>query len=366
MKSPRIGCTIDELDTPALCLDLNVLESNIRSIAESCRSHGVAWRPHSKGHKVPAIAKLQLEAGALGITCAKLGEAEVMAAAGIRDLLIANLIVGPLKLRRLAELCRHADPIVCVDHFDQIGPLSAAMAEAGVEVRALVEIDVGLGRVGVLPGEPALELARRIHQAPGIVLAGVMGYEGHLLVEADLERKESLIRDALERLVTTKKMMVDGGLPCPIISCAGTGSYLFAIQVPGVTEVQAGGAAYMDAFYREKCQVPDLEYALSVVATVVSRPTPERAIIDAGKKTMNADAHTPLVYERDDMRVKRLSAEHGELELDPSARDLKVGDRVTFIPGYGDLTTVLHDEFYGFRNGRLEVIWPIEGRGKIR
>lgn len=366
MAQPPLGSTVDDLDTPALCLDLDLMEANIRAVAETCRRHGVAWRPHSKGHKVPAIARLQLAAGAIGVTCAKLGEAEVMAAGGVRDILIANMVVGPHKIRRLVELRRRADPIVCVDHVDQLTPISRAMAEAGLSQRLLIEVDIGLGRVGVAPGEPALALARQIVQAPGVELAGIMGYEGHLLTLADLDDKARQIRDALDTLVATRQLLEGSGVACPIVSCAGTGSYLFAVRHPGVTELQAGGAIFMDAFYRHKCQVNDLAYALSVVVTVVSRPAPQRAIIDAGRKTLDMEVHMPLVAGRDDMRVERLSAEHGQLHLEPSAYDLKIGDRLMLIPGYADMTTVLHDQFYGFRRGRLELIWPIEGRGKLQ
>jgi D-serine deaminase-like pyridoxal phosphate-dependent protein len=361
----ELGQTKDDLDTPALCLDLDVMEANIRTVAQTCRRRNVAWRPHSKGHKVPAIARLELDAGAIGITCAKLGEAEVMAAGGVRDLLIANMIVGPQKLRRLVALRRVADPIVCIDHADQAVPLSRAMAEAGLRQRVLIEVDIGLARVGVGPGQPALELARLLAGLPGIELAGIMGYEGHLLTVPDPDEKGARIREALGTLVETRRLLEASGIACPIVSCAGTGSYLYSIGEPGVTEVQAGGAVFMDAYYRHKCQVSQLGYALTVVATVVSRPAPERAIIDAGRKTLNIEVHPPLVMGRDDIRVKRLSAEHGELELAASAADLRIGDRLELIPGYADLTTVLHDHFHCFRRGKLVAVWPIEGRGKL-
>jgi D-serine deaminase-like pyridoxal phosphate-dependent protein len=365
MHIPPLGSTKAELDTPALCLDLDVMESNIRAVAETCRRHGVAWRPHAKGHKVTTIARAEIAAGALGITCAKLGEAEIMSAGGVRDLLIANIIVGEHKLRRLVELRRGADPIVCVDHIEQILPLSRAMSAAGLRMRVLIEVDIGLCRVGVPPEEPVLAIAHRIHELPGLVLAGIMGYEGHLLAIADPAEKGQKITAALDMLVATRQMLDDSGLPCPIVSCAGTGSYLYSTRHRGITEVQAGGAIFMDTFYREKCQVNELDFALTVIATVVSRPVPERAIVDAGRKTMNVEVNPPRILGRDDMRITRLSAEHGELALEPSAQDLKIGGRIEFVPGYADMTTVLHDQFYCFRGGKLVDIWPIEGRGKL-
>ena len=364
--SPPLGSTKEALDTPALCLDLDALESNIAAVMGACRTHGVAWRPHAKGHKSPDIAALQLAAGALGVTVAKLGEAEVMAAAGMRDILIANMIVGPLKLARLVELCRVADPIVCVDHLDQIEPLSQAMRQAGLSIRVMIEVDIGLRRVGVPVGEPTLALAREILSRPGLRFAGIMGYEGHLLTVENLAEKSVKIRDALAELTATADLLRSHDIPCELVSCAGTGSYLYAVEQPGISEIQAGGAIFMDVFYRTRCQVPDLRYALTVLTTIVSRPTPERAIIDSGRKTLSMELIMPEVAGRDDIRVMGLNAEHGTLELAPSAQNLKIGDRLELIPGYGDLTTVLHDELYGYRQGRLEAIWPIAARGKLR
>ncbi|HQU41712.1 MAG TPA: DSD1 family PLP-dependent enzyme [Pirellulales bacterium] len=363
--TPPLGSTKSDLDTPALCLDLDVMESNIRHVAATCRKHGVAWRPHSKGHKVAAIAQAEIAAGATGVTCAKLAEAEIMAAGSVRDILIANLVVGPQKVRRLVELRRTADPIVCIDHIDQALPISRAMSEAGLQVRAIVEVDIGLRRVGVLPGAPTVQLAKQLVELPGINFAGIMGYEGHLLTVADADQKAEQIRQALGTLVETKAALEAAGVACPIVSCAGTGSYLYAARQPGITELQAGGAIFMDAFYRHQCQVPDLGFALTVVTTIVSRPSPERAIIDAGRKTLHGDFQPPFVVGRDDVQVGRLSAEHGQLELAPSAQNLRIGDRLELVPGYADLTTVLHNQYYCFRGGKLAAIWPIEGRGKL-
>jgi D-serine deaminase-like pyridoxal phosphate-dependent protein len=363
--SPPIGCTKADLDTPALCLDLDVMEANIRAMADICRRHGVAWRPHSKGHKLAAIAKAEVGAGALGVTCAKLAEAELMAGGGVCDILIANMLVGPQKVQRLVELRRVADPIVCIDHVDQALPISRAMSEAGLRLRLIIEVDIGLKRVGVAPGEATLALARMLADLPGVELAGIMGYEGHLLAVADADQKAAQIGEALGTLVATKELLEKSGIPCPIVSCAGTGSYVYAVKQPGITELQAGGLIFMDAYYRHKCNVPDFDFALTVVVTVVSRPTPERAIIDAGRKTMHGDFQPPFVVGRPDIRVGRLSAEHGELELQSSARNLRIGDRLEIVPGYADLTTVLHNAYHCFRGGKLVDIWPIEGRGKL-
>lgn len=365
-QQPTIGSTRDELDTPALVIDLERMEANMARIVALCRQHGVAWRPHSKGHKSSEIARRQVAAGAMGVTCAKLGEAEVMAAGGIRDLLIANQIVGAQKLARLAELTRLADPIVTVDHPAQVLATSQAMTSAGTKTRMIVEVDIGMQRCGVAPGEPTLELAKLIHVSPGVELAGFMGYEGHLLTLDDPAEKRQRIQEAMAQLSETRDLLLRSGLPCPIVSAGGTGSHADTLACPGITELQAGGLIFMDAFYRERCRVEGFDFALTLLATVVSRPAPNRAIVDAGRKTHNMEIHPPRVVGRDDMKFISLSAEHGQIELAPSAPDLKIGDRLTIIPGYADFSTVLHNEFYVFRGNRLEAIWPLEARGRLR
>ena len=363
---PALGTSIDAIDTPALCIDLDVMEANTHVMADTCRKHGIDWRPHSKCHKSSAIARKLIEAGAIGVTCAKLGEAEVMADGGVRDILIANLVVGPQKMRRLVEVRRKADPLVCVDHVDHLGPLSEAMTAAGLELRVLIEVDIGLARVGAAPGKATLELAQRIVDLPGLKLAGIMGYEGHLLRVEDLKEKAESIRQALDLVGDSKRLLEENGIPCPIVSCGGTGSYVFTVQHPDVTELQAGGAVFMDRFYRESCQVENLGFAMTVLATVVGRPAPDRAIIDAGRKTMNIELCKPWFVGREGIEVQSLSAEHGTLTLAPEAQDLRIGDRLQMIPGYSDLTAVLHNAFFGFRGGRLEVVWPLEARGRLQ
>ncbi len=357
MNSPtaQIGCTKDDLDTPALCLDLDVMESNIRIMVETCRAHGVAWRPHAKCHKSPVIAKRSVQAGAIGVTCATIQEAESMAAAGVTDLLIANMIAGHRKLARLVALRSHADPIVCVDHLAQASALSAAMNAARQPVRVLIEVEIGLNRVGV-PAADVVSLARDISRLPGVKLAGVMAYEGHLLTVADASEKETAIRSALEAAIAGKRQIEQAGLPCPIFSCGGTGSYPITVKVPGVTEIQSGGAIFMDAFYREACQITELDHALTVIATVVSRPTEDRAVIDAGRKALNIEIHRPLVVGKKGITVDWLSAEHGVLKIDSGGDDLQIGEQIELIPGYADLTTVLHNCFHGFRGNVLEEV----------
>ncbi len=366
MTSPQIGCSKDDLDTPALCIDLDVLDANIAAMAGYCRQHGVDWRPHAKCHKNSTIAKMVVDAGAIGVTCAKVGEAEVMAAGGVTDLLIANQIVGAKKLERLIKLRQIADPIACVDSVEQAEPLAQAMSGAGLEIRVIIEVNIGMDRAGTTLGQPTVDLAQKLAEMPGLRFSGVMGYEGHLLTIEDPEEKVAKIHAALDELLKTKELVEQAGIACPIVSCGGTGSYRISATHKGITELQAGGAIFMDLFYRNCCQLPELGYAMKVLTTVVSRPAPNRAIIDAGRKTLNQEQHKPGVADRPDISVQNLSAEHGTLLLEPGADRLSIGDRLELIPGYVDFTTVFHNEFFCFRNGRLETILPIEARGKVQ
>lgn len=369
MTLPQIGTRKDEIDTPVLCVDLDVFEANIRYMAATCRDRGVAWRPHSKCHKSSQIAQKLLAAGAIGVTCAKLGEAEVMALGGVTDVLIANMLAGRQKIARLVALTQVANPIVCIDHLDQATGMSAALANAGQTVRALVDVDLGMNRTGVPAGRAALALARAIDQLPGLQLRGIMGYEGHLLQVKDPTEKAQQIAAAIDQLAHTRDLFVQEGLNCEIVSCGGTGSFEFATQHPAVTEVQAGGGILMDDFYRDSCQVTEMQPALTLVATIVSRPAANRAIMDAGRKSLNQELAKPRVISHPGIELNSLSAEHGSLQLqDPTLANeaLKIGDRVELMPGYSDWTCVLHDHLFGFRDDRLEVVWPLEARGRLQ
>lgn len=361
-----IGRSKWELDTPALCVELPVMERNIRRMADVIiRKHGRGWRPHTKGQKVPAVAHMELAAGALGVTCAKLGEAEVMAAAGIRDILIANQVVGAVKVARLVNLCRHADVMVAVDSEENARELDAAARAEGVRLRVLIEVDTGMHRAGVQPGEPAVALARRLAALPGLRFAGVMGWEGHAAGIADAEAKRAAVEAAVGQLVATACRCREAGLPAEIVSCGGTGTYWLAAAVPGVTEVQAGGGIFHDVLYAERFGVPH-EHAMTVITTVTSRPTPTRIICDAGRKAMSAEAAPPRPLLPGAVASVRLSAEHGAIELAEPSAEPRVGDKLEWVVGYSDTTTFLHEELYATRDGLVEQVWPVLGRGKLR
>ncbi|HEX8966963.1 MAG TPA: DSD1 family PLP-dependent enzyme [Chloroflexota bacterium] len=364
-SSGVIGCSVFDLDTPALVVDLAVMERNIQRMASSFRSAGVRWRPHTKAIKVPALAHKLLQAGASGITCAKLGEAEVMAAAGIGDIMIANQVVGETKIARLMQVLAQADVVVAADNADAVAALDRAAARAGRRPRVVVEVDIGMHRAGVAPGAPTVDLARRIDRCRALRFAGLMGWEGHTVHLADPAEKTRAVTESVRLLTDSARQCREAGLAVDIVSCGGTGTYQLTANLPGVTEIQAGGGIFCDVYYHDVMHV-DHEYALTVLATVTSRPVPTRIICDAGKKSMSSDAAMPRPLIETPLTRMALSAEHTIVELaEPDAR-LKVGDRIQFIVGYSDTTTMLHDELYGVRDGRVEAVWPILGRGKLR
>ena len=366
------GRHVSELDTPALCVDLDCMDRNMAAMTSLLKAHGKQWRPHIKCHKTPALAHQQLAAGAIGVTSAKVSEAEVFVQNGVHDVLIANMIVGQAKLERLVGLCRWGDPVVAVDHYVQAEALSDVCRQRGVKCRIILEVNVGLDRVGVRPGLETRDLARGVSQLSGVQLVGIMGYEGHLCVVPDLDDKTHRIASAMAILAETREQMLRDGLCCDIVSAGGTGTYPWTVQQSAVTEIQAGGGIFGDPFYIDACGIEGLEPALRMLCTVVSRPRLERGVLDAGRKSLHPDIHPPRLVSTamgrafSDAQITRLSAEHATLELGPESQALRIGDKVLVIPGYCDHTTPLHTHFYGLRNDHVEAIWPIAARGMIR
>jgi D-serine deaminase-like pyridoxal phosphate-dependent protein len=364
-KPGLIGLSKAAIDTPALLVDVDVLESNIKRIADVCRANKVSWRPHIKGQKVIEIAKMELAAGAIGVTCAKLGEAEVMADAGIREILIANQIAGKHKIERLMDLLPRAHVMVAVDSEDNIAALGAAAAARGQTLDVLIEIDTGMRRAGLLPGDAAAAMAQRISKTPGLRFKGLMAWEGHTVRIADPAEKQQSVQTAVESLVKTAEAVRKSGIPVEIVSCGGTGTYALAAPVKGVTEIQAGGGVFSDLVYRKQYNI-DHPYALTILSTITSRPNPQRIVCDTGKKGMSADAAMPEPVGIEGVASVRLSAEHAIIELDRPNTTLKVGDTIEFVVGYTDTTVHLHEEMYAMRNGKIVGVWPISARGKSR
>lgn len=361
-----IGRSKWELDTPALCVDLDAMQRNIDRMARTIIGNGKNWRPHTKGQKIPAIAHQEIAAGAIGVTCAKLGEAEVMAGAGIRDILIANQIVGREKVTRLANLQPHADVMVAIDSPENAAEISDAARAKGVTIRVLVELNVGLNRAGVQPGEDSLRLSEYAASLPGLRYRGFMAWEAHATTILDQAEKRRVIERDIGRLVASAELGREAGLPVEIVSCGGTGTYWITSTVPGVTEIQAGGGIFNDVHYAEHYGLPGHEFAMTIIATVVSRPTPTRIVVDAGHKTMNGNQGVPRPLGVPSVEKVRLSAEHGTVDLGVPNDTIKVGDKIEFIVGYSDFTTYVHEEMFATRGDVVEQVWPILGRGKLR
>lgn len=364
MLTTLIGLPIEELDTPAVLIDLDALEANIKTMAADVKSRGSDWRPHSKSHKCPAIAHLQVEAGAIGVACAKLGEAEVMAANGIRDILVPNQIVGSIKARRVAALATQADICVSVDAIENVRELDEAALRLGTRPRAVIEVNTGMDRAGLAPGEPTRKLAHEMAKCEGLRFAGLMTWEGHCWSIDDPDERLAAINQAVGSLVDTAEQIRADGIPVEIVSAGGTATYLTTSGIAGVTEIQAGGGIFGDLEYLE--QGANVKRALTLMTQVTSRPTPNRVIVDAGRKTIDPSNRMPEPRGVASCGPISFSAEHGTIMLAEPSDEPRVADRIFFNVGYSDQCNHLHENFYGVRNGVLEAIWPILGRGKLQ
>jgi D-serine deaminase-like pyridoxal phosphate-dependent protein len=359
-ESKSLAC----VDTPSLLLDVDALMANLQTLSSYFAGKRCRLRPHFKSHKCTRIAELQLQAGAVGITCAKLGEAEVLADAGIRNILIANEIVGPLKINRLIALRCRADVMVAVDSAENVKMLSAHSAAAGVKLGVLVEVDVGMGRCGTPPGQPALELAKLVSSLPGLEFKGLQGYEGHCIDLRDATERTAKAQASLKLLVDTRRLIERAGILVSIVSGGGTGTYDINANCDGIDEVQAGSYAAMDWWYADIR--PEFQQAMSILTTVISRSKPNIAILDVGRKGMGAEWGPPRLKNLAVGRVvSYTSEEHTTIQL-PENQTVKVGDRLEIIPSHGCTTSNLYREFVVHQNGQVVDVWPIEGSGRLQ
>ena len=361
-----IGMHKTELDTPALLIDLDKMESNIQTMADYFTTVNAALRPHLKTHKTPMLAHKQIAAGAIGITCAKLGEAEAVIHAGIRDVLVANQILGRQKIARLVNLAKQSEIMVAVDNAQNVTDISEAAAAKGVTVRILIEVNTGMNRCGVEPGQPALELARHVLRSPNLQFEGLMGYEGHTVAKPNYAERKAAARQSVQLLVDTKHHLEKHGVPVSIMSGGGTGTFSITGSVPEMTEVQAGSYIFMDATYGNVEGVGEhFACALTVLATVVSRPTPERVIVDTGMKVLAKEFGIPQPLGIEGLEMAGLSEEHGKMNADASV-SLTPGDKLEILPTHCCTTVNLHDKYYGIRDGIVESVWDIAARGKAQ
>jgi D-serine deaminase-like pyridoxal phosphate-dependent protein len=355
----HIGQALDALDSPQLLLDLDVVDANFRRVLAAAHERGVAVRVHFKSLKCTGLARYLKAAGADGFVCAKLNEAEALAEAGLTDLFIANQIVGPIKLRRVADLARRARVSVCVDDAQNVADLSRVARETGVTLGVFVEVDLGMSRCGVEPGGPAVSLARRIHATPGLQFIGLQGYQGHLVMLPDANERRERTRHGLEALVDTRRLIERAGIPVAVVTGGGTGNWDTVGSFEGVTEIQPGSFVLMDCAYH--AVRPEFGCSLSVLCTVISR-RPLWYVLDAGSKAISRDFGTPLIKGRPEHRVAKLSEEHTRVDTDDP--EVRVGDRFEVIPAHCCATMNLHRTCVAVRGGRVGAVWPIEASGR--
>ncbi|MCA9057056.1 MAG: DSD1 family PLP-dependent enzyme [Planctomycetaceae bacterium] len=358
---PRIGQPIEWLDSPSLLLDRAASDRNLQRMAQFFQSRSAQLRPHFKNHKCVTLAKRQLAAGAVGMTCAKLSEAEVLVAHGFDDVLIANQVVGERKLRRLAGLARQARIAVAVDHPQQVAALTEVAAEADATIYVLVEVDIGMGRCGVAPGKSTLELGQLVMQAPQLKFDGLQAFEGHLVNVLDRQERSVRARTDMQRAVDTRRLLEEAGLPVARISGCSTSTYDVTGVMDGVDEVQAGSYATMDCQYQRL--TPEFDVALSVLTRVISRPSPDRAVLDVGVKGAGGEFGVPQIRGFPEVEIPFfLSEEHLVVRNVP---DWKIADTLQMIPSHSCTTCNLYREMIVHENGVVVDVWPIEASGRL-
>jgi 3-hydroxy-D-aspartate aldolase len=364
------GMREDEVDTPALLIDLDAFEANLDDMAARLAGSSVRLRAHAKTHKSPVIAHQQIARGAVGQCVQKVAEAEILAWGGVPDIIVTNEVMGVPKLARLAAVSRIARVAVCVDGAAQITAVEAAARDAGVRLNVLVEIDVGAGRCGVAPGSPAVELAKAIAASPHLRFGGLQAYHGRAQHLRLPEERHFAIAAAADESRRTVDMLRQQGLDCPIVGGAGTGTFELELASGVYTELQAGSYCFMDADYGRNLDPAGKPFAafrqsLFVLATVMSAARPGIAVVDAGLKALATDSGMPLVAGRSEIRYTGASDEHGKLEFAAETESPKLGEKLRLIPGHCDPTVDRYDWYVGVRKGRVECLWPVAARGGL-
>lgn len=370
----RPGMALSDVDTPALIIDLDAFERNLRRMADAAAAAGVKLRPHAKTHKSAIIAQKQIALGAVGVCCQKVSEAEILVRNGVLDVLVSNEIAGDSKIERLVSLAKEARIAVCVDNLDNARELAAAAERADVKLSVLVEIDVGSNRCGIAPGEPALRIASEIARSNSLHFAGLQAYHGAAQHMRSHDERRDAIARATELTRNTVELLSARGISCEIVGGAGTGTFEFEAASGVFNELQAGSYIFMDADYRRNRKADGtafdaFENALFVFATVMSRPTDDRAVVDAGHKSLAVDSGMPEAFRRPGVVYRRPSDEHGVLISEGGSLPER-GEKLLLVPGHCDPTVNLHDWYVCIRNLQgsiptVEAIWPVEARGAV-
>jgi D-serine deaminase-like pyridoxal phosphate-dependent protein len=355
-----IGARLEDVDTPALVLDLSAFERNQRTLFDLVRNR-VRVRPHAKTHKCPEVARRQVAMGAVGACCQKVSEAEAMVEGGIADVLVSNEIVGARKLERLAALSRRAKIGVCVDNPENLEELG----NLGANLDVYIEIEVGMRRCGIAPGPPAVDLARRIVSFKSLRFAGLQAYQGRAQHIRSMEERHRAIEVAAQHVQHTKRLLAQAGIPCPVVTGAGSGTFMLEVEAGVWDEIQPGSYAFMDADYARNewaAPLPRFEHALFVLSTVMSRPSAGVAIVDAGLKASSVDSGMPVVWHKKELKYSHASDEHGWVEGTPSPA---LGEKLLLVPGHCDPTINLYDWYVVVRDGFVVDLWQITARGAV-
>ena len=362
----RVGDALAAIETPALVVDLEPFERNVERMADATK--GVRLRPHAKSHKCATIARLQIARGAVGICCQKTDEAAAFVEAGIRDVLVTNEVVAPHKIERLIALATRATIGVLVDSHAAVRTLSDAATRANVTLDVYIEVDVGAHRCGVAPGASAVALATDIARAPGLRFRGLQAYQGAAQHLREPKARREAIAAAVDAARSTREAIVATGIACDLVTGAGTGTWQHERDSGVYDELQPGSYVFMDADYgRNVADAEDLrfEQSLYVLASVMSVPSTERAIVDAGLKAFAFDSGLPLVHGRAGAEYVKASDEHGVLRVTAGAPPVTLGERFWLVPGHCDPTVNLYDWIVAVRSGVVEAVWPIEARGAL-
>lgn len=364
--------TIDELETPAICVDLDILQNNLARMGEYVRKHGLRLRPHSKTHKIPEIGRMQIDSGAYGLTVAKSTEAAVMAEAGIDQLLLAYPAYGEAKLKRLTELVRYGLHLtIAIDDKRTLEPIAAAAGAAGVSFDILAEVNVGMNRCGLAAPEDILSLAQAIDRARGVRFSGLNLYPGH--ISAKPAEQESLLRDVDAHTMAVIELLARNGIACEVVSGGSTPTAYQSHHVHSLTEIRPGTYVFNDRSTMDAgaCTLDDC--ALRVLVTVVSSAVRGWVVVDAGTKTLSSDRlssgnqqYHGLVIEDPAMQLERLSEEHGQINLGHARSSPRIGDRLSVVPNHVCATVNLHDRIWYHRNGEVLGSWRVAARGCVR
>mgnify|MGYP006411019045 FL=1 len=363
----EVGMALAEVSTPALIIELDAFERNVKTMGAFIKDKGLRHRAHAKTHKSADIALYQMQhGGACGICCQKVSEAEALVAGGIGDVLVTNQVVDPKKIARLARLADKARVLVCIDDLGNVDDLSKAATHHGVTIECLVEIDCGAGRCGVQWGQPVLEIAMKIASSDGLTFSGIQAYQGAAQHLRAYEDRKVGITAAVKQVADTIKMLKQENLECDIIGGAGTGSYYFEGTSGVYNEMQCGSYIFMDADYQrikdeEGNFVSEFENSLFIWTSIMSKAKHDRAICDAGLKAQSLDSGLPVIFGRDDIEYIKCSDEHGVIS-DP-ANVLRLNEKLKLIPGHCDPTCNVYDWYVGVRGGVVECLWPVTARG---